>query len=453
MTKISDLVALSGSAVDDANDLLPVVDMSEAGAARNKKITFDETRIALGLSSADSPQFTALNLGHASDTTITRVSAGVVAIEGVNIVTTAGGVTFAADIVVPDEAYDATAWNGSLEVPTKNAVRDKIESLSVGGGIDVEDEGVSETVGATTLNFVGAGVTAADAGGGQVDITIPGGGGGGVDVEDEGVAEATGATTLNFTGAGVTATDAGGGVVDVTIPGGGSSALSALYEDQKAANVAGGTSTSGAWGARQLNTEVYDDIGLSLHAATVTITIASPGEITWTAHGLKAGSVVVFTTTGALPTGLTAGTPYYVIATGLTANVFRVSATLGGSVINTSGTQSGVHTATSSAISLAAGTYEIDASSSFFDCDAFRLRLRDITNDVTLLLSVNAYDSGTNAGGATGPISGRFTLAGTALVELQFRVTTTSGSANGLGVVSNFGELEIYTRLKLTKLS
>jgi hypothetical protein len=38
--------------------------------------------------------------------------------------------TWTADQSVPDEAYDATNWNGSLEVPTKNAVRDKIESLT-----------------------------------------------------------------------------------------------------------------------------------------------------------------------------------------------------------------------------------------------------------------------------------------------------------------------------------
>lgn len=84
-----------------------------------------------GLTTADSPQFAGINLGHASDTTLTRVSAGVVAIEGVNVVTTAGG-TFTGDISVPDEAYDATNWNGSVEVPTKNAVRDKIEGLPTG---------------------------------------------------------------------------------------------------------------------------------------------------------------------------------------------------------------------------------------------------------------------------------------------------------------------------------
>ena len=32
-------------------------------------------------------------------------------------------------ITVPDDVYDATTWNGSTQVPTKNAVRDKIESL------------------------------------------------------------------------------------------------------------------------------------------------------------------------------------------------------------------------------------------------------------------------------------------------------------------------------------
>lgn len=42
------------------------------------------------------------------------------------------GWTFTGDIIVPDEAYGA-GWNGSLEVPTKNAVYDKIETISGGG--------------------------------------------------------------------------------------------------------------------------------------------------------------------------------------------------------------------------------------------------------------------------------------------------------------------------------
>ena len=46
------------------------------------------TTISQDYSTAGSPQFTGIELGHATDTTITRVSAGLVAIEGVNVVTT-----------------------------------------------------------------------------------------------------------------------------------------------------------------------------------------------------------------------------------------------------------------------------------------------------------------------------------------------------------------------------
>lgn len=90
MTKITDLVALTGASVDSANDLFTVVDVSETGAARNKKQTFDEARIGLGLGTAASPQFTAINIGHASDTTITRTGAGDIAVEG-NALYRAGG--------------------------------------------------------------------------------------------------------------------------------------------------------------------------------------------------------------------------------------------------------------------------------------------------------------------------------------------------------------------------
>jgi hypothetical protein len=67
--------------------------------------------------------------------------------------------------------------------------------------------------------------------------------------------------------------------------------------------------------------------------------------VTWTAHGLKANKTVTFTTTGALPTGLTVGTTYYVVGSSITANTFQVSASMGGAAINTTGSQSGVHTA------------------------------------------------------------------------------------------------------------
>lgn len=51
--------------------------------------------------------------------------------------TVAGVKTFSSDPIIPDEAYGA-GWNGSLEPPTKNAVYDKIETLS---GVTDGDKG------------------------------------------------------------------------------------------------------------------------------------------------------------------------------------------------------------------------------------------------------------------------------------------------------------------------
>lgn len=68
---------------------------------------------------------------------------------------------------------------------------------------------------------------------------------------------------------------------------------------------------------------------------------ASTDLVTETAHGLSAGQALYFTTlTGG--TGLTVGTVYYVIASGLTANAFKVSLTAGGSAVDITGDYSTV---------------------------------------------------------------------------------------------------------------
>jgi len=70
-----------------------------------------------------------------------------------------------------------------------------------------------------------------------------------------------------------------------------------------------------------------------------TVTIATPAVVT---AALRNGTAVVLNTTGALPTGLTVGTVYYVVgSSGTTCNL---SATFGGAAINTSGSQSGTQT-------------------------------------------------------------------------------------------------------------
>ena len=80
--------------------------------------------------------------------------------------------------------------------------------------------------------------------------------------------------------------------------------------------------------------------------ALTSISNASPAVFTLTSHGLTLNDSIVLTTSGTLPTGLSLATTYYVISAGLTANAFRVSLTLGGTVINTTGAGSGTHSFT-----------------------------------------------------------------------------------------------------------
>ena len=77
---------------------------------------------------------------------------------------------------------------------------------------------------------------------------------------------------------------------------------------------------------RKSEVEVYT-------AANAATAAAATDLVTDAAHGLKANDVIYFTSLTA-GVGLTAFTPYYVIASGLTTGVFKVSATLGGAAVN-----------------------------------------------------------------------------------------------------------------------
>lgn len=90
--------------------------------------------------------------------------------------------------------------------------------------------------------------------------------------------------------------------------------------------------------------KVYEALIGNREPVIVTLTIAAPCVVTWANHGLPAGTAIKFATTGALPTGLVAGTVYFVLAP--TTTTFNVAATVGGAAITTTGTQSGTHDVT-----------------------------------------------------------------------------------------------------------
>ncbi len=69
------------------------------------------------------------------------------------------GGTLTGDLIVPDEVYGA-GWNASLEVPTKNALYDKIETLSAGGVTDGDKGDIVVSASGATWLFDSGVVTA-----------------------------------------------------------------------------------------------------------------------------------------------------------------------------------------------------------------------------------------------------------------------------------------------------
>jgi hypothetical protein len=103
----------------------------------------------------------------------------------------------------------------------------------------------------------------------------------------------------------------------------------------------------------------YWNASLGLSPATFSVTIASPAVLTTTTT-LNEGDALMFTTTGALPSGLAVGTVYYAknVIGGTTCNL---SLTYDGASITTTGTQSGVHKISIRAIPLSSLAASADA--------------------------------------------------------------------------------------------
>jgi hypothetical protein len=125
----------------------------------------------------------------------------------------------------------------------------------------------------------------------------------------------------------------------------------------------------------------YWDATVGYAPTTATITIATPGIVTSTLNLLDL-TPITFQTTGALPTGLTPGTVYYTRY--LTLTTFNLSATPTGALIDTTGTQSGVHSISPRgvAVSALAGADEVPLAQNYFlVSDASRFVICFGTND------------------------------------------------------------------------
>ena len=117
--------------------------------------------------------------------------------------------------------------------------------------------------------------------------------------------------------------------------------------------------------------------------ANFTVTIAAPGVFTSASHGLNIGDTIMMTTTGALPTGLAAGTTYYIVSSGFTTSTFEVSTVRDGTSVTTTGTQSGVHTFTqTSSLTKHVGQRPLGIESAYLERAGIHYPVRVVDNQL-----------------------------------------------------------------------
>lgn len=160
------------------------------------------------------------------------------------------------------------------------------------------------------------------------------------------------------------------------------------------------------------------------YTASVAVTLATPGVVTWAAHGLTTGMVVRFGGT-AVPTGLSAATDYYI--TVVDANSFKVSTTMANLVALTYVATSSTGTSVTSTCfgfsrGTGAGTTELTLQ------DGLRVNANAITNGPGAKAGLYVGSIYTDAGGAT--------------------VTYDPGSAAALGGTAKFNLWNAYNRVQ-----
>ena len=101
----------------------------------------------------------------------------------------------------------------------------------------------------------------------------------------------------------------------------------------------------------------------------------------------------------------------------------------------------------SNQVTLPAGEYWCEGMAEAYVVNSHKVKLHDTTNTVDLIIGV----SGRTANGGPSTIAGRFTLTGTAVLELQHYCSTTRAT-DGFGSPTNASVVEAYAELKIWKV-
>jgi hypothetical protein len=100
----------------------------------------------------------------------------------------------------------------------------------------------------------------------------------------------------------------------------------------------------------------------------------------------------------------------------------------------------------SNQITLPAGTYWIQAVAQAWAVDSHKAKLYNTTTSADVLVGFSLPASSAGLTGSSSNVNGQFTLTATSVLELQHRCQTTQATA-GFGLVSNFGDIEVYAEV------
>ncbi|WP_051182938.1 hypothetical protein [Desulfocurvibacter africanus] len=103
----------------------------------------------------------------------------------------------------------------------------------------------------------------------------------------------------------------------------------------------------------------------------------------------------------------------------------------------------------SNKVTLPAGEYYIEASAPSYEGNSFRIRIRNITDNVTELIGSSEFAGGVDQ--CRSFLGGRMSVSGQKQFELQ-QYNSTAGTASG-GVPVNMGEVEVFSEMKVWRIS
>lgn len=183
--------------------------------------------------------------------------------------------------------------------------------------------------------------------------------------------------------------------------------------------------------------------GDATHAPQIAIDaagrITSASNVTISGGGGGGGALTMLLVSDVKSSTTAGGTPTINAWTTRTLNTIDV---------DTAGTAS----ISSNAITVPAGTYRVRARAPFYQCKQARIRLFDQTNSAVLVTGSSHYTETTTIETLDAALWGRFTVAGSTAIRVEYFVVNATGSTSGLGVATSTASTsEIYTQIWLEK--